>query len=147
MGIRTRVVQRVGEEIYHQCGPVANVARTEQGQCEIRPAGHAPIAQCLTEVFVAVLDLQFRSDIDQSAETEHSIGGEPCDIHGNFGALELQRVVQRGNYHPDIVEYITHTAAHDFWNDCDVALCRGLEHRFVHGLVEAVDLAIEWFHR
>ncbi len=113
---------------------VAEVREADEGDDQVRPRLHAPLAEGLAEVLVVLVQPGRRGRIEQAAKSHGRVQQQPARVAARLLELRLQQVVDDGDGVGEVVDEIRDSRAHYARRDLDV----GLRHRSGDGLVEAI---------
>src|SRR5882672_2808569 len=144
---RPEIADRVGIEVGRGSNAVAQRARAQNRQHEIRTVANAPAAQGLAEILVVLLDPHVGRHIVNAQQAERAVEGEARPVLHAVLELALQQVVDADEKVGDVGEEIAHPAADLLVQQVAISCRHRLGDRLVDGLVELVDAAVESFER
>src|SRR5581483_4580906 len=126
---------------------IANVARTEERQHQIRPFSHAPKPERLTQVFIVRLKADMRCNIEEAKDAERGIGNKTPKIRRRINELTLQGAVHHYGRFAQIAEKVRDAFADRRRDHGAITLGDRLHHITVELVVEHVDGAIDRLKR
>src|SRR5579871_865411 len=139
--------QRVGRVIDRQRGRVARGAGAEKRQHHVRTARHPPASQSLAKILIVLLELCGARHIEEPAQPQHRIDGDPHQVGGCLVDLALQQIVGAYPQIADIAEEVRHPVADDLRQYEGVAARDRLQHIGVERVVEFEHRTIDALQR
>ncbi|VFT62525.1 Uncharacterised protein [Pseudomonas aeruginosa] len=133
------VVVRADVDIRNLRRRVAQRARAEQRQHDVRAAADTPVAQGLAEVLVVALQPHRGRHVDQASQTEGAVEQQPAGVHAGVAELGLQQVVGQVLHVADVIEEVVHPILDEVRGDLLVALGQRFQRIGVQGVVEGED--------
>src|SRR5467141_3379618 len=144
---RPEIADRIGIDVGRGSNAVAQRARAENRQHEIRTVANAPAAQGLAKILVVLLDPHVGRHIVNAQQPAGAVEGEARPVHHAVLELALQQVVDADEKVADVGKEIAHPAADLLVQQVVISRRHRLGDRLVDGLVELVDAAVEPFER
>src|SRR6267378_996456 len=144
---RPEIADRIGIDVGCGSNAVAQRARAENRQHEIRTVANAPAAQGLAEILVVLLDPHVGRHIVNAQQPDGAVEGEARPVLHAVLDLALQQVVDADEKVGDVGKEIAHPAADLLVQQIAISRRHRLGDRRVDRLVEFVDTAVESFER
>src|SRR6266550_5152089 len=142
---RPEIADRIGIDVGRGADAVAQRARAQNRQHEIRTVANAPAAQGLAEILVVLLDAHVGRHVVNAQQPEGAVEGEARPVLHAVLDLALQQVVDADEKVGDVGKEIAHPAADLLVQQIAISRRHRPGDRRVDGLVELVHAAVESF--
>src|SRR5512138_2435140 len=145
--VRANFAERIGVDVGAGADAVAQIARAEERQHQIRARARPPVAQGLAEILVVLLVSHVARDVVDAEQADSGIKRNTRPVVGTVGELALQEIVHADEHVGDVAEEVAHPVADLAGHHLAIRGGHWLRHRLVHLVVEAVDDAVHAFQR
>src|SRR5579859_3594095 len=145
--IGPHITQRIGVDVDARADAIAQVARAEERQHDVRARRRAPAAEGLAEIFVVLLVSHIRGNVVQAEEPYSGIKRKARPIADTVLEFPLQEIVHADEGVGEVAEEVTHALAYLGRHDLLVSRGHRPRDRGVDLVVELVDAAVQRFPR
>src|SRR5207249_1923813 len=139
--------QRAEEPIADLAYAITHVRRPENRDHQIRTGLDSPVAECLAEVLLVLVQTDFGGGVEQAADAHRRVQEEAPRILPETPEFELQQVVDHRDRIEEVVHEIGHAGTHRARYDLLISASHRPRDRMIDRHVDLEGRAIQSFPR